>query len=99
MMPLMNRHIGFLDGLRGVAALSVVVSHTAWGSLGERPIANFYSSPWLVMVWAYLGTLPVPCFIVLSGLVLSLPIVKHGSLKGGAGQFFKRRAWRILPAY
>jgi peptidoglycan/LPS O-acetylase OafA/YrhL len=42
----------------------------------------------------------VALFIVLSGFCLMLPVVRHGAeIQGGAWQFFKRRARRILPPY
>ena len=48
----------------------------------------------------YYGHYAVDLFIVLSGFCLMIPVVRgDGSLKGGVLHFFKRRAWRILPAY
>jgi peptidoglycan/LPS O-acetylase OafA/YrhL len=47
------------------------------------------------------GHFAISVFIVLSGYVLMLPVLRctDGSLKGGLSGFFKRRAKRILPTY
>ena len=46
------------------------------------------------------GRFAVCVFIVLSGFCLTLPVLKTGfTLANGAGDFFRRRAWRILPPY
>jgi len=91
------KHIKFLDGLRGIAALLVVISHCAGSSLLGSD-AYFEQSPWGVRIWSYIGSLPVPLFIVLSGIVLTLPVASRGSMSS-VREFYGRRALRILPAY
>src|SRR6185295_12434270 len=49
--------------------------------------------------WAVGGGPAVVVFIVLSGFLLNLPLARTGELDGGLGGFWRRRAWRILPAY
>ena len=89
----------FLDGLRGLAALYVVLSHAGlalplslgamprWASLVLRPL-NF-------------GHYAVAVFIVLSGFCLMLPVAASadGRLRGGWRSYLSRRARRILPPY
>ncbi|MBN8205319.1 acyltransferase [Microbacterium esteraromaticum] len=83
--------IGGLDALRGLAALAVFICHAAayWGGLGL---------PRLVSSATQVGAHGVDVFIVLSGFVLTLPLVARGRSLN-VGQFYGRRMWRILPAY
>ena len=88
-------HLVYLDGLRGLAALYVVVFHLY--------MKLYINSGRLQFGWpvAAYGGLAVDVFIVLSGYCLMLPIVRSpdASLSGGAYNFLRRRAWRILPPY
>jgi peptidoglycan/LPS O-acetylase OafA/YrhL len=93
-------HLTYLDGLRGLCALSVVLGHagdggsqlSAQGSLPAR--LTFY-------LFSHSALYAVPIFIVLSGYCLMLPVArsKEGQLPRGVGEFFVRRARRILPPY
>ena len=95
-------HLRFLDGLRGLAALYVVVHHifaeispSTTGQELPRKIA------FLLRPLAF-GHLAVGVFIVLSGFVLMLPIVcrpEKGLGSGGVIGFVLRRARRIVPPY
>ena len=85
-------HLPQVDGLRALAALYVLFTHAVLvampGRDGSRP-------GWLVP-----GHFAVAVFIVVSGLCLSLPLVRtNGELRGGALRFYVRRARRILPPY
>lgn len=85
----------FLDGLRGLAALYVVLNHI-W--------ARFVLSPSALPPWFHLlkfGHAAVGVFIVLSGFCLMLPVTRRSeyALVGGLSGFLARRARRILPAY
>jgi len=87
-------HYAFLDGLRAVLAL-YVVAHHSWSMVMNY---NGRVSPYL-HVLAH-GSYAVCIFIVLSGFCLMLPTLKNDfRLARGAGVFFQRRAWRILPPY
>ena len=77
--------LGFLDGLRALAALAVLL-HRA--RLQVWPKAHGFD-----------GRLAVDLFIVLSGFCLTLPLLKTTTLQGGALRFLGRRVRRILPAY
>jgi peptidoglycan/LPS O-acetylase OafA/YrhL len=93
-------HLTHVDGLRAVAALVVFVNHAyaqAW-----YPGHGEYATG-ILSIFAYslvAGHLAVSVFIVISGFCLTLPVVDAGdSLRRGMGDFFKRRARRILPPY
>ena len=84
------KFVGALDGLRGYAALLMVVYH-AWVLTG---------GPLLGGGRAVLsgGFLAVDLFFVLSAFVLTLPAARTGSF-GSWRDYALRRAARILPAY
>lgn len=88
--------VQWLDGVRGVAAVFVVLHHiwlTTWPSLPSN------AGPWW-LGWLLYGHMAVAVFIVVSGFSLALaPMRQGGSLSGGVRRFLRRRAWRILPAY
>ncbi|MFF1628874.1 acyltransferase family protein [Streptomyces sp. NPDC058272] len=84
-----------LDGLRGLAALYVVLFH-CW--LLTFPGFPENSGPaWLG--WLMYGRIAVVFFLVLSGFSLAISPARHGWRLGGVAQFMRRRAWRILPPY
>src|SRR5215213_1994497 len=88
--------VPWLDGIRGAAAIFVVLHHmwlTAWPGF---PSDN---GPWW-LGWLLYGHMAVAIFIVVSGFSLALtPVGNGGKLKGGVRRFLRRRAWRIIPAY
>lgn len=90
-----SKRLAGLDGLRGVAALYVVIYHVFLrafpGSLGDH--APFWAG------WFSYGRFAVVVFIVLSGFSLALSPARHGWRLDGVREFARRRAWRILPAY
>jgi peptidoglycan/LPS O-acetylase OafA/YrhL len=97
-------HLPELDGIRGLAALYVVVHH-AW--LEVVKVADLASMAALPRKIAFLceilfgyGRYAVDVFIVLSGFCLMLPVVQSaGALRGGAMGFYWRRTRRILPPF
>jgi len=84
-----------LDGIRGLAALYVVVNHIFLRTFPGYPVdhAPFWAG------WFIYGRFAVVVFIVLSGFSLALSPARHGWRLGGASRFAYRRARRILPAY
>ena len=93
-----GQHVAYLDGIRALAALFVVLHHSYFQ-------VNFQADDlpkWLsrvLSVFAY-GHYSVDVFIVLSGFCLALPVVRgKGQSAGGAATFFRKRARRILPPY
>ena len=91
------QEIQALDGLRAVAALSIVLFHSMLFLQVEY-------LPWSRAInhgWYYLAT-GVDLFFVLSGFLLFLPYVRamlDGQSLPSARRFYRRRALRILPAY
>jgi peptidoglycan/LPS O-acetylase OafA/YrhL len=90
----------YLDGLRAVAALYVVLFHAGLGFLdAERPLHGFARSLQRALSF---GHDAVAVFIVLSGYCLMLPVARApltGQLERGIPNYIARRAWRILPPY
>jgi len=89
-----------LEGLRGLAAFYVVLSHIVTmveGVHGRRNLPDYLQI--LFEPFRY-GHLAVAAFIVLSGFCLQFAMFEHsdGLLKK-VGWFYKRRARRILPPY
>ncbi|MEH1807923.1 acyltransferase family protein [Nostoc sp.] len=89
-------HLPYLDGLRGLASLYVVLVHVEPG-IGEQLPMH-----WLFFVRAMkYGAFSVVSFIVLSGYVLMLPVARseNGHFSGSLINYIKRRSRRILPPY
>jgi peptidoglycan/LPS O-acetylase OafA/YrhL len=93
-LPRRQRLAG-LDGIRGLAALYVVVNHVFLRAFPGYPAdhAPFWAG------WLIYGRFAVAVFIVLSGFSLALSPARHGWRLDGLSQFARRRARRILPAY
>ena len=94
----------FLDGLRGLAALYVMLSHAfqigVFDDVGGHWVTSL--SPAFVRDTRGLtyGHYAVAVFIVLSGYCLMLPVARQGGdLVGGLRGYIRRRARRILPPY
>jgi peptidoglycan/LPS O-acetylase OafA/YrhL len=84
-----------LDGIRGLAALFVVLNHIferAWpGS------ASYHAPFWAA--WMLYGRFAVIMFIALSGFSLGLGPARSGWRFKSIATYAHRRAWRILPPY
>lgn len=88
----------YLDGVRGLAALYVVMYHasnSAWAG-GALPRTVLAAIKLLVF-----GHFAVAVFIILSGYCLMLPVARSTDrrLRGGSLEYLRRRARRILPPY
>jgi peptidoglycan/LPS O-acetylase OafA/YrhL len=102
--PPSDARIAALDGLRGWAAVSVMLNHivqvlpSIWAAFLNEPhgsLAHLITYTPVHLIWA--GGEAVVLFFVLSGYVLSAPYWQ------GAGQsyptFLVRRVFRIYPAF
>jgi peptidoglycan/LPS O-acetylase OafA/YrhL len=90
-----RQRLAGLDGVRGLAALFVVVNHIFERAFPGYPVdrAPFWAAPFIY------GRFAVVVFIVLSGFSLALAPARHGWRLDGLRGFARRRARRILPAY
>jgi peptidoglycan/LPS O-acetylase OafA/YrhL len=90
-----RQRLAGLDGVRGLAALFVVVNHVFLRAFPGYPVdrAPFWAA------WFIYGRFAVVVFIVLSGFSLALSPARHGWRLDGVSRFARRRAWRILPPY
>jgi peptidoglycan/LPS O-acetylase OafA/YrhL len=101
--------LDFLDGIRGLAALNVVMHHAffevVWWQEGYGPHIDHGEQLSAVALrlthWLTYGHIAVNTFIVLSGYCLMLPLARTGTwtLPDGFWNYVKRRAQRILPPY
>jgi peptidoglycan/LPS O-acetylase OafA/YrhL len=89
------RRVVGLDGIRGLAALFVVLNHIferSW--VGDRA----YHAPFWA-AWMLYGRFAVIVFIALSGFSLGLGPARSGWRFKSIATYAHRRAWRILPPY
>src|ERR1700733_8385050 len=93
--PPPRRRLAGLDGVRGLAALYVVVYHVTLRAFPGYPDAG---APFWVGWFSY-GRFAVLVFIVLSGFSLALTPARDGWRLDGIAAYARRRARRILPAY
>src|SRR5690349_14354100 len=85
-----------LDGIRGLAALFVVLNHIferAWPGSPATNHAPFWAA------WMIYGRFAVVIFIALSGFSLGLRPARSGWRFKSIATYAHRRAWRILPPY
>jgi peptidoglycan/LPS O-acetylase OafA/YrhL len=83
-----------IDGLRAIAAVCVVVAHTA-------ALSGFSTHAWSTALWTGL-TVGVPIFFVISGFLLYRPFLAAqvlGAPSTPVRTYAWRRALRIVPAY
>lgn len=87
----------FVEGLRGLAALYVLLHHAALAV----PPAGLSGAGLAVRFGFRHGHFAVAVFIVLSGYCLMRPVVADGSgrLRGGFWAYLGRRTRRIVPPY
>ena len=90
-----QRRLVGLDGIRGLAALFVVVNHIFLRAFPGYPADH---APFWAGGFIY-GRFAVVVFIVLSGFSLSVSPARAGWRLDGVSKFARRRAWRILPPY
>jgi peptidoglycan/LPS O-acetylase OafA/YrhL len=93
--PVPGAELAYLDGLRGVLALYVVVYHA------QVLVTGLPARATQMLSVVALGRFAVTIFIILSGYCLMLPIARSNQerLVGGTVAYIKRRARRLLPPY
>jgi peptidoglycan/LPS O-acetylase OafA/YrhL len=93
-------HIRELDGLRGLLALWVAISHIlCWTGLSDRwQLSASFQEAWKVFVYAQSA---VDIFIILSGFVISFLIAKFQNTdpKTAYKAFITNRFFRLYPVY
>ncbi|HEY3330389.1 MAG TPA: acyltransferase [Capsulimonadaceae bacterium] len=87
-------HLAFIDGIRALAALFVVLCHSYY-----EPSNGFFEAAWINHLGLAYGHLAVDVFIVTSGFCLMLSIARRDDVFGSFASYMKRRARRILPPY
>lgn len=90
-----NPRFPLFDGLRAIAALSIVVTHASG-------LTTFNQSNDLLGPYTARLNAGVAVFFVISGFLLYRPFVAarlEGTPRPSMGRFWWRRALRILPAY
>jgi peptidoglycan/LPS O-acetylase OafA/YrhL len=94
-----------LDVVRGLAALSVALTHTTQHLTATfiASAAEFFASLFQYTLWANSGLHPgIIVFIVLSGFCIHLPVARDGELPSKPGfwtVYWKRRVIRIVPVF
>jgi peptidoglycan/LPS O-acetylase OafA/YrhL len=85
-----QRHYGFIDGVRGIAACAVMLQHafeqTGFLALEKGSFA---------LSWLNLGEFGVVAFFFVSGFVIPLSLEKWGNIP----HFWVNRVFRIYPLY
>jgi peptidoglycan/LPS O-acetylase OafA/YrhL len=84
-----------LDGIRGLAALFVVLHHSYLMAFPGFP--DTHAPGWTGFL--LYGNFAVVVFIVLSGFSLAVSPARNGWRLDSLAKFARRRAWRILPPY
>jgi peptidoglycan/LPS O-acetylase OafA/YrhL len=85
-----DRHYGFIDAIRGIAAILVMLQHSLETS-GLQPLTkNSFE-----LTWLNLGETGVLAFFLISGFVIPLSLERKQNLR----EFWISRAFRIYPLY
>ena len=87
-----KRRLESVQILRGVAALLVVLVHAAQRQDRLAVPAEFLSN------FAYLGSIGVDLFFVISGFVMAMSMQNYSGTTGAA-RFLRQRAVRIVPIF
>ena len=91
-----RKHIPVLDGLRGIAILLVMMFHSLIIQLDPMPEAEPAT---LIYAVALSGWAGVNLFFVLSGFLITGILLDAPRGRRSLGNFYARRALRILPLY
>jgi peptidoglycan/LPS O-acetylase OafA/YrhL len=86
-------HYPGLDGLRGIAVISVIIFHTLWNSPSNSTAEK------LVIHAANVGWVGVDLFFVLSGFLITGILLDQRENLHFFRTFYTRRVLRIVPVY
>ena len=95
LLPIAHKRIPSLDGLRAISIAFVLIGHFCHG------YQRFFTQHALInRILISLGYFGVKIFFVISGYLITLLMLNEEKRAGGVnlGQFYIRRAFRILPA-
>lgn len=87
-----SRRFAFIDALRGIASLGVVLFHAAEGH-------HIDQLPDFARQIAGVGAFGVPIFFVISGFVIACSLAEQQMTPSSFGKFLLRRSIRLDPAY
>lgn len=99
-MSASNEKLAAINGLRGLAIIGTVFHHSFYTQFAYGSGAS--AAPAWLNLLASSGWMGVNLFFFLSGFVLYLPYAsgeRSMQAPGAYGQFYKRRAKRLLPLY
>jgi len=85
-------NIPIINGLRGLASLSVVLFHfvnTTWGYVTNETVKDVF----------WFGCKGINLFFIISGIVIPLSMIKSKYKVAGFGRFILKRFIRIEPPY
>ena len=96
-----NNRIKSLDGLRGVAVISVVAFHYINNQIpdGSWLITKFGKPALILQKITYFGWAGVNLFFILSGFLIGNILLRNKKSPGYFKTFYIRRFCRIVPAY
>lgn len=94
--PEEDTHISSLDGLRGIAALSVLFFHYTYTFFKQLSGTEWYYPIYHFINFGWLG---IDLFFVLSGFLITRILLKHHDSPHYYKTFYCRRVLRIFPIY
>lgn len=88
-----------LEGLRGLCALSVLVSHLAHDTTGARTCGQEFFPGYALSLLSSFGNIGVLLFFVLSGYVIGMTALPGSINRREVGRYLRKRFVRIYPIY
>ena len=92
---LKGEHLLFLDGLRGIASILVLIYHISW--MWRKITAKYYFK--LDYFIAQIGWTGVNLFFIVSGLLITNILLNTKNKNNYFKNFYMRRVLRIIPLY